>query len=736
MTEMIRKALFEAEKYIGDRSAGSAGFWDVLEPARVELSALTALPDDVARDVEKVNEAIDSLASCAPEPHHTTTAQDAGLALSRLATAAARGRMSLEQVEAISTALGALPGETLVESATRVATAAARVPALDDARKAYRQRAYTAESERDAARGLTRLAADERDAAQQQVDALLSIVGTGLDYTPTRENVEAALRGIIASGKESEQEVASLTARVAELEGERKSLDLRVCTGEQNLSSANRTILYANENGARASAERDRAEARATAAEAKVTAIESAVVATVGGQVEGLPTSPVNYLQRLRALVAAESQPTPAPGLREAVGEVLVALESAGGLDGMLRITPWDKTSRTTVPMNATVVRALRAAYDATPPAVTACPCTGGYACQPGTGGCGAKGAESAPSLPATRAALAYLGSLSIGRPNAVEESRLYWAAMDELGNSQSTPEPTVTLAALAAVVEGPTGDFCTAYLRAAAAPVTGVEPVGLRAVLREVLRRVTGGQVPEVLPKARVVEVLTIPLGMSFCPTCGFADHSPGDDGATPFCNECDDECGSSDETSEEVQKEIARRLGLTLPTGPGGGETCEYCTGPSSSGNGEPIEAEECDEHREPAQRARIPTPTPGHVEPVTLGKGPFVLLPDVASRAVERTHRTVTEAQPEPAAPEVLFEQDRVRVLADGTTQWRNGSGEWRPTSLRIVGGLARALAEAKREVRKAAEDMRERAAVQALRHTDVVSAADGIRALPLE
>lgn len=43
------------------------------------------------------------------------------------------------------------------------------------------------------------------------------------------------------------------------------------------------------------------------AIEVPIRAIETAVVATVGGAVEGRPTSAVNYLQRLRQLVDFEA---------------------------------------------------------------------------------------------------------------------------------------------------------------------------------------------------------------------------------------------------------------------------------------------------------------------------------------------------------------------------------------------------------------------------------------------
>jgi hypothetical protein len=45
-TTKIREALREAEIYIGDRSAGSAPFWDALHNAKAELEAIAESEDE------------------------------------------------------------------------------------------------------------------------------------------------------------------------------------------------------------------------------------------------------------------------------------------------------------------------------------------------------------------------------------------------------------------------------------------------------------------------------------------------------------------------------------------------------------------------------------------------------------------------------------------------------------------------------------------------------------------
>lgn len=70
---------------------------------------------------------------------------------------------------------------------------------------------------------------------------------------------------------------------------------------------------------------------------------------------------------------------------------------------------------------------------------------------------------------------------------------------------------------------------------------------------------------------------------------------------------------------------------------------------------------------------------------------------------------------------AVPGVVWEGDGVRVLADGTCErlWEDGSG-WEVNASRTVAALARALAEAKREQRKAVEAMRARLAEAVREH----------------
>jgi hypothetical protein len=167
---------------------------------------------------------------------------------------------------------------------------------------------------------------------------------------------------------------------------------------------------------------------------------------------------------------------------------------------------------------------------------------------------------------------------------------------------------------------------------------------------------------------------------------------------------------------------------LGLdTPPSGPGGGETATLDDSGPAHVCGE--EGTECQKCQRPGLDPSVLEST--HREPVVLGKGPFVMDPDIAARAVERTHRTVTDAQ---SAPEVVLDREGVRVekwpgVEDYTIHISTKG------SANALDVLARALAEAKREAsaavaskeaagrildastRKAAEDMRERAALVA-------------------
>lgn len=97
-------------------------------------------------------------------------------------------------------------------------------------------------------------------------------------------------------------------------------------------------------------------------------------------------------------------------------------------------------------------------------------------------------------------------------------------------------------------------------------------KPPGLVQALKRALRFVLHGEdahqeLPPVLPASKVLKVLTADLDMAFCPTCDGTESVPGSDGATPFCPECEDELGRQGEVVRAVQREVARRLGLTLP-------------------------------------------------------------------------------------------------------------------------------------------------------------------------
>lgn len=447
------------------------------------------------------------------------------------------------------------------------------------------------------------------------------------------------------------------------------------------------------------------AEARATATEAQVKALEEQVrvMARVNEALDeaGVPREVpipggVGYSERSRIawLAARSAQPTPAPGLREALAPIMESIRPAFAFP-----TPGGVTATA----HHEVWRKVLAAYDATPPAVTHV-------------------TEQTPECATC--------------PERGDFETLCCKAGPHIVVDAAT---SVTHARLAAVVE----QYVSETHEAARAGAIYQDRRDDRCSgAREVLRRATGGQVPEVLLKTRVVEAL---------------DQNTY---ATPS--------SEAEECSNQTVRDIANALSLTLPTGPSGGEAAPTFTPESIRDMGHSIRSGLAPvEARNPRVTPEVPA-LAEHKEPVVLGKGPFVMVPEVAASAVERTHRAVTDAQPEPAAPEVVHEgKDRwFRVLAGGRIQHRlDVSHRWvdltpascwenTETWLNVTGELTRALAEAKRElagsvrpealaaVRKAAaEDMRARCASVIREHirtnqNDLLKLWDDILALPLE
>lgn len=408
----------------------------------------------------------------------------------------------------------------------------------------------------------------------------------------------------------------------------------------------------------------------------------------------------------IRALMG--SAPTPAPGGGEAVGPRITPMERlvdvarrlAGGAN--TRIV-WDDLD------------AALAAYDSAPGGET---CGHSETFWDASGPCGLCGADS-EEPPARAAEVREMERTDYKAPAVTEDMSL-----------PPTPpsEPTVTHAQLAAVVEqvAREGEQQSGFARG---PEDDFHGQGMTFGAREVLRRVTGGQVQEVLEKARVVEVLTDVLGQR--------------EGIqrTHFMQVDMDEAEPLGNGWERAIREAGRMLGLTLPTGPGGESKCSLCKG---------------------APDAQCPE----------CGPAPVPVSEALESRDPHVTPEVPAMAQPEPAAPEVLVDTGACRVLADGVVEaWDEKREQWGPPEtgwpINPVPLLARALAEAKREsqarldlwhalndrvgdiderVRKAAEDMRERAelvlyeAAAQTRHPEqrdrLLALGHSIRALSLE
>lgn len=674
-----------------------------------------------------------------------------------------------------------------VESLTILRDGAARAQALEktleDAKRfhsnEYKDR-QSAESERDAARqeaekcrldleDVRTALAHERatvDHLNTEAASLRSRVATlERENGLLRADAEAALLKLehtIARAEAAERRVAELEAHNRILETQRDSMQL-----ERNRALDYQRILRARFDTARSDALEEAAIRVDVEAQESHTREAAALLDDVAARIRALKATPSTH-------------PAPA-GLLEAVGRILRVFQQAQGL--------WKP-----VHLSDGTIEMLRAAYDA------------------------AKGgAPSVAGMSNVQAGDVVL-DLMAEKDAAVEKAkasesddRKYREACERARNAYEVHNHAVT-----------------AYLDARdARKAIGVDvaPVVAKAVLSYVLG-LDGATPPrETLDKARVVEVLIS------CVKEYETRTAESDRVVTPALGRPyrigSDSLSQSLQGAIEGVREVAKRLGLTLdtppsdkatcapcaryrgasnplvngvcpscgvvqpqptpPSGPGGGEmtccgeqgTCEDCPMPASN----PPEFPDGSEARNPRVTPDGPplanhsTPSkgsPAHVEPVTLGKGPFRMDPDVAARAVERTARSVAVAkpdvyeptrpvpncghvnpedglcahprnltpechehacplvcaQPEPAAPELVLDRDGVRVLADG---WWTHDGR-HPSNISVAGILARALAEAKREItllkaevtehlragmtaRRAAEAMRERCATRA-------------------
>lgn len=184
----------------------------------------------------------------------------------------------------------------------------------------------------------------------------------------------------------------------------------------------------------------------------------------------------------------------------------------------------------------------------------------------------------------------------------------------ERIQRTPPAPTPSVTHAALAAVV----GDVDRLLLDVYADPAFGPDAKGdkpfAEAILRALLRRVTGGQVPEHPDTARLRETRAVLLSTVADITAGMtgATYQPSGEtrllaglralnglslGQVPevlskarVVEVLSDICAASDGRSDYAAgwgacvSNVRARLGLTLPTGPGGGEHVEADDGTCS--------------------------------------------------------------------------------------------------------------------------------------------------------
>lgn len=313
------------------------------------FNALTSVPEDVARDVEKVRKALED----GSQPEHLLW--DPPSPLSRLATAAARVPGLEADNHRLNVELIRLIGRSNEQVTEDVISSALRV-----------ERAFLADAQREKAR-----AESERDAARQELE---------------RVEAERAAHDVAATAaeqdrKELRKQVEDLEQRLSRETAWKESARLERDAARQEVAT-----LTAREHSANERAEAWEQEARGfharveeltaerDALTARVAEVEDAVEDFAKNQECSPPCYPdddevcehADLAHRIRSILASlpTAKPTPA-GLLEAVGPVLAAMEAAGGAEAMVRVAPWDRNSNTTAPVTAKMTRALRAAYDA-----------------------------------------------------------------------------------------------------------------------------------------------------------------------------------------------------------------------------------------------------------------------------------------------------------------------------------------------------------------------------------
>lgn len=619
------------------RVVEGAGLAGVAERLEAHIAALSAVPEDVARDAQNIRYVLDALT---PDDFDASLLNAARAGVDGLATAAAR-----------------VPG--LEE----------KVAVIDADRERSWRHASTAEAERDAARQEAATANEHLQTVHGQMAEVARVLDP--QVVPDGWGAHAAAQTRMAEHR-------ALTARVAELErlayiGEHHFPDLtwKARCGE--------------------------AEARATAAEAKA--------ATLEAQLRSAQERANFYAKQL------DAQPTPTPGLREAVARVLEEERATYGIGNPEGIT---------VGIAYESLRALRAAYDAA---------KGGEAHEQSRCDCPREFMEAGAHL---KDCPDY--TVSSGDESAAEKARKWDAAVERLDDRAgqakaahdawgSDPEGATARWVLYGDTppSGPGGGdaehvasddgccalTCPACLSEGATPeevaavaLPALTPESLAAVVeeyaremesdgndyehsraegaREVLRRVTGGEVPRVLTEARVAEVLAslkwrVPHRM-------LGGHK-----------------------QNEMLDRVATRLGLTLPSSDAAAEAWAR----SERENDKKRRQWAATHHGGPTVQARERRPEPT-LEGQTLAEP--VPLPMLLScpacgfphhdtgEWATRPHKThlclnpkcgktwqpeefptvgvlapsvghTLPAQTEPAAPEVVWEGNGVRVLEDG-------------------------------------------------------------------
>lgn len=673
-SQQVVEWLRSARHLMGDELA------DMME---AHLLALESVPEDVARDVARVMKTLEaegqSIDDCCDRCHYRAMDTAAVQSVNVLATAAAR-----------------VPG--LEAKVAELETCAADVKAEFDRGEWVTSAGYREQVER------LRVAESERDAARQESAAFLLEVNA------------------------LQPRVATLTARVAELDARCTALDVGCfnCGGLPHTDTCKVRDTKALLRRA------EQAEARATAAEAKVAQYEEAArdldahfdlrqLWAVGDLGVEDPSGINGVFAKFRGLLGMEGEtyestrtvePTPAPGLREAVE---MARRAAGVLQDWSRSEGPHGGFQGDVAVAfgrlQNMLEAIQdiAAYDGTAPGETE--------------------AKAARRMRQVAAALTRAG---------VPPRVVVLNCEERHGRRRDTLHRVLWL------IEG---------WESLRREVTAMRNDDARAVHRQDQNAEKAAKWDAAVERAKdevrlqsswyglnvkvdiVERALSYVLSLSLSTAPGGAvtqcQHSETFWEASAPCGIC----GADPETPPERDAEV-RDMERTdykappvtedmslPPTAPGGEETSSHVTGENG----------DCDPWCR-ACRARIaPTPTP---------EGPAL-------------------AQPEPAAPEVAWERNGFKVFASGSWSDPDGDDDER------VGILARALAEAKRsesealssasarrEVlaeakRKAAEDMRERAAkrLDEMQQQDpwmnydaaqkaLQSAAASIRALPVE